>query len=79
MYFLITYNQSYITQHYTSQRFSVLLCHVLILEMLQTLIIHSNVYRFYVIVNILVYNCSLLPFVDEVCRKLVAQLLCCLC
>jgi len=41
--------------------------------MLQALIIHNNVYTFYVTLHV----CSiaaLLPFVNEVCRKLVAHL-----
>ena len=45
--------------------------------MLQTLIIHSNVYTFYVTVNVY-KTADLLPFVDEDCTKLLAHLLCCL-
>ena len=42
--------------------------------MLQALIIHNNVYTFYVTLH--VYKiAALLPFVNEFCRKLVAPLL----
>jgi hypothetical protein len=44
--------------------------------MLQTLIIHNNVFIFYVTFNVY-KTAGLLPFVDEVRRKLVTPVLCC--
>ena len=54
----------------------MLLEQVIILEILQALIIHNNIYTFYVTLNV-DNTAGLLPFVDEVCSKLVAPLLFC--
>jgi hypothetical protein len=41
-----------------------------------TIIIHSNVYTFYITVN-LYKTAGLFPLLDEDCKKLVSLLLCC--
>jgi len=45
--------------------------------MLHTLIVHSNVYTFFMLLFIYI-RIKRIDFVDEECRKLVAALLCCM-
>jgi hypothetical protein len=77
MYVLFTYSLFYITEHCTAERFSVPLFQFFILEMLHALIVHSNVYTFFMLLFIY-RRIQRIVFVDEFCGDLVAPLLCCM-